>query len=85
MNVRVKKKRKQTAKELTMSFIENYYRTVKNTPLSNCVKALTFATRKYLMSLPLHKFPPLLLAANITQSTAYVFHNVDLPHFHKCI
>ena len=40
MNVRVKKKRKQTAKELTMSFIDNYYRTVKNTPLSNCVRHL---------------------------------------------
>ena len=76
-----------SAKELTMSFIDNYYRTVKNTPLRNCVKdkALTFATRKYLMSIPLDKFPPLLLADNITQSTAYVFHNVDLPHFHKCI
>ena len=29
-----------TAKELTMSFIDNYYRTVKNTPLSNCVRHL---------------------------------------------
>ena len=46
-----------TAKELTISFIDNnYYRTVKNTPLRNCVndKALTFATRKYLMmSIPI--------------------------------
>jgi len=33
------------------------------------------------MNIPLDRFPPV---DNISQSTSYVYNNVDLEAFHKC-
>jgi hypothetical protein len=75
-----------TAKERTMTFIQDYHTSVKKKPLGTCVirKALTYATRKHLMQIPVHNFPPQLIVDRITQSTPYVYNNVDLQSFHKC-
>ena len=36
------------------------------------------------MNIPLDRFPPQLIVDNISQSTSYVYNNVDLEAFHKC-
>ena len=51
--------------------------------MSPCVlnKAKTYATRKYLLEIPVQMFPPLLVVDNITQSTPYVLSsNIDLEN-----
>ena len=74
-----------TAKERTMAFIFDYYRNVKLEKLGSCVvdKAKTYATRKYLREIPVQRYPPQLVVDRISQSTPYVFNNVDLEHFHN--
>ena len=72
-----------TVKEETMKFIQSYHKNIKEKELSRCVlnKAKTYATRKYLLEIPVQMFPPLLVVDNITQSTPYVFSsNIDLKH-----
>ena len=72
-------------KKRTMDFVQDYQVTVKTTPLRNCVleKALTYAVRKYLMQIPVDRFPPLQVVDNITRTTPYIINNVDLQSFHK--
>lgn len=73
--------------EQTMTFIQDYHATVKQKPLGLSIlkKSKTFAVRKYLRGIPVHSFPPLLVDDRISQSTPYVFNNVDLQHFHKSL
>lgn len=75
-----------TAEERTMSFIQDYHTNVLKKALGSCVinKARTYATRKYLMQIPIDKFPPQLIVDNLSQSTSYVYNNVALELFHKC-
>ena len=66
-------------------FIQDCHATVKNQAIRMSVvlkKAKTFAVRKYLREIPVHRFPPLLVDDRISQSTPYVFNNLDLQHFH---
>ena len=74
-------------KEQTMAFIQDYHATVKQKPLGLSVlkKSKTFAVRKYLREIPVHSFPLLLVDDRISQSTPYIFNNVDLQHFHLCL
>ena len=52
-----------------MDFIQDYHATVKNQALRMSVvlkKAKTFAVRKYLREIPVHRFPPLLVDDKIS-------------------
>jgi hypothetical protein len=75
-----------SAEEWTMIFIQDYHTNVLKKALGSCVinKARTYATRKYLMQIPIDKFPPQLIVDNLSQSTSYVYNNVALELFHKC-
>ena len=72
-------------KERVMGFIQTYHTTIKHQALRQSVldKAKTHATRKYLREIPVDHFPPMVVDDRITQSTVYVYNNVDLQHFHN--